>query len=84
MYVNDLDVPVGKISEAAQRVIDRAIEASRRYPHVLVTSEHLLLAFAQVEWSLFTDVMRDVELNPHAIVQAVESEVRLTPHGEVP
>ncbi|HEY5617711.1 MAG TPA: ATP-dependent Clp protease ATP-binding subunit [Vicinamibacterales bacterium] len=82
MYVNDLDVPVGKISEAAQRVIDRAIEASRRYPHVLVTSEHLLLAFAQVEWSLFTDVMRDVELNPHTIYQAIESELRTIPASD--
>jgi hypothetical protein len=50
VYVEDLDVPQNKISESAQRIIDRAIEESRRHGHGQLTNEHLLLACALVEW----------------------------------
>ena len=38
----------------------------------MLTNEHIFLAFAQVEWDMFAEVMRDVELNPHTILQAIE------------
>jgi ATP-dependent Clp protease ATP-binding subunit ClpA len=79
VYVSDLDIPLGKIGEAAQQVIDRAIEISRRHEHALLTSEHLFAALAQIEWTLFTDVVRDVGLNPHSVLAAVEEQIRLMP-----
>ncbi|HEY7291101.1 MAG TPA: ATP-dependent Clp protease ATP-binding subunit [Vicinamibacterales bacterium] len=79
MHVEDLDISPSKIGESAQRIIDRAIEEARRREHALLTNEHVFLAFAQVEWDMFSEVMRDSELNPHAVVQAVEEHLHLVP-----
>jgi ATP-dependent Clp protease ATP-binding subunit ClpA len=80
MYVDDLDIPAGKISDTIRRIIDRAIDESRRREHAL-TSEHLFLAFAQVKWTFFAEAMRDVELNPHTILRAIEGHLRALPPG---
>ena len=58
MFVEILDVPLGKIGESAQGMIDRAVTEARRRGHGELTSGHLFVAFAQVEWSLFADIMR--------------------------
>ncbi|HZR23500.1 MAG TPA: ATP-dependent Clp protease ATP-binding subunit [Vicinamibacterales bacterium] len=79
MHVDDLDISPSKIGETAQRIVDRAIEEARRREHALLTNEHLFLAFAQVEWDMFAEVMRDVELNPHTILQAVEEHLHMMP-----
>ena len=79
MHVEDLDIAPGKIGETAQRIIDRAIEEARRREHALLTNEHLFLAFAQVEWDMFSAIMRDVELNPHTILQAIEEHLHMMP-----
>ena len=76
MYIDDLDIPPTKIGEPAQRIIDRAIEESRRHGHALLTSEHLFLAGALVEWDLFAEVMRNVGVNPHDVLRAVEDHLR--------
>jgi ATP-dependent Clp protease ATP-binding subunit ClpA len=77
--VDDFDVSQSKMAESAQRVVDRAIEESRRREHALLTNEHVFLAFAQVEWDMFAQVMRDLELNPHQILQALEEHLKLIP-----
>jgi hypothetical protein len=78
MHVDDLDISPSKIAETSQRIVDRALEDARRRQHPLVTNEHLFLAFTQVEWDLFAEVMRDVGLNPHTILQAI-GHLRLMP-----
>ncbi len=77
--MEDFDIAQGKIGESAQRVVDRAIEESRRRDHALITNEHIFLALAQVEWDTFAQVMRDLELNPHEILQALEEHLHLLP-----
>ena len=79
MQVDDLDISPSKIGETAQRIIDRAIEEAHRRGHGQLTNEHLFLAFAQVEWDLFAEVMRDIEVNPHTILQAVEEHLQVLP-----
>jgi ATP-dependent Clp protease ATP-binding subunit ClpA len=79
VHVDDLDISPSKIGETAQRIIDRAIEEARRREHALLTNEHIFLAFAQVEWDMFAEVMRDVELNPHTILQAIEEHLHMMP-----
>ena len=79
MLVDDLDISPSKVGETAQRIVDRAAEEARRREHSLLTNEHLFLAFAQVEWDMFAQVMRDVELNPHAILQAIEEHLHMMP-----
>jgi len=79
VHVDDLDISPSKIGETAQRIIDRSIEEARRREHALLTNEHLFLAFAQVEWDMFAEVMRDIELNPHTILQAIEEHLHMMP-----
>ncbi len=77
--MEDFDIPQNKLAESAERVVDRAMEEARRRDHSLLTNEHVCLAFAQVEWDIFGQVMRDVSLNPHEILQALEEHLRLLP-----
>jgi ATP-dependent Clp protease ATP-binding subunit ClpA len=77
VQVEDLDISPSKIAETAQRIIDRSVEEARRREHSQLTNEHLFLAFAQVEWDTFAEVMRDVDLNPHTIFQAIEEHLHL-------
>ena len=79
MHVEDLDIAPSKIADTAQRIVDRALEEARRREHAMLTNEHLFLAFAQVEWDSFAEVMRDVELNPHTILQAIEEHLHMMP-----
>ena len=69
--MEDFDIAPGRIGESAQRVLDRAIEESRRRRHVQVTNEDIFLAFAHVEWDTYSQVMAELELNPHEIVRAL-------------
>src|SRR4029453_8575675 len=79
VHVEDLDISPSKVGDTAQRIVDRATEEARRREHVLLTNEHIFLAFAQVELDMFAEVMRDVELNPHSIVQAMEEHLHMMP-----
>ena len=81
MYVCDFDIPAGKFSESAYRVVDRSIDAARRHCHDAIDSEHLLLGIAEAEWALFTDVVTSVGLNAHAIFAAIENQLRVQPPG---
>ena len=82
MFVELLDIPIGKISEQAQRVFDRAVSEARRRGHDELTSAHLFLGFAQVEWDVFVDIMRDFMPNPHALVLDVEEALATLPSVE--
>ena len=77
--MEDFDIPQNKLADSAERVVDRALDEARRREHALLTNEHVCLAFAQVEWDTFGQVMRDVSLNPHEILQALEEHLRLLP-----
>ena len=77
--MEDFDIPQNKLAESAARVVDRAIEDARRRDHVQLTNEHLCLAFAQIEWDVFGQVMRDLSLNPHEILQALEEHLQMLP-----
>jgi ATP-dependent Clp protease ATP-binding subunit ClpA len=80
--MEDLDTPSNKISESAQGIIDRGFEEARRRSQPL-TTEHLFLAFAQREWDLFAEIMRDVNLNPHTILKEIEEELHRLPAAAV-
>jgi ATP-dependent Clp protease ATP-binding subunit ClpC len=79
MLDTELDIPQNRLAESAERVVDRAIEDARRREHALLTNEHVCVAFAQVEWDVFGQVMQDVRLNPHEILQALDEHMRDVP-----
>ena len=77
--MEDCDLALDRIGESAQRVMDRAVEESRRREHAIVAIEHLFLALAQLEWDTFSHVMQDLEVNPHVILDALEEHLQLLP-----
>ncbi len=78
--MEDFDIPQSKLADSAERLVDRALDDARRREHALLTNEHVCLAFAQVEWDMFGQVMRDLNLNPHEILQALEEHLRILPN----
>ena len=77
--MDDLDIAHNRIGESAQRVVDRAIDEARRRGHAEFTSAHLFLAFGRVEWDTFAESMRDLDLNPHEVLKAIEDSVQAQP-----
>jgi ATP-dependent Clp protease ATP-binding subunit ClpA len=79
VQVDDFEISSSKIGDSTERLVDRAVEEARRRDHGLLSNEHLFLAFAQLEWDLFADVMHDLALNPQAILEATEAHLRAIP-----
>jgi ATP-dependent Clp protease ATP-binding subunit ClpA len=82
MFVEDLDIPLWRVTEAAQRVINLAIEDSRRREHSQLTTAHLLLAIAQADWELFAQAMGQAAVNPQHVLRAIDDHLRRTPLSE--
>ena len=51
--MDDFDIDQSKIGEISQRIVDRAMEDTRRRGNSVFTSEHLFLAAIQIEWDVF-------------------------------
>ncbi len=77
--MENLELDVSKLTEGAQRVVTRAEDEARRRGQDLLTSEHLFIAFAQVEWALYARIMRDLALNPDDILNAVAAGLQTVP-----
>lgn len=67
-----LSLSNNKLGESATRVINRAFEEMRRRKHSTLNPEHLFLAYAQVEWETFTDILLDFKLSPSFVLQRIE------------
>ncbi len=79
MYVDELDIPANKLTGGTERVVERAVEESRRREHSVVTSEHLLFAFAQSQWELFSQAIHNASANPNAVLQALNEHLSQLP-----
>ena len=82
MTDTDIEIPQSRLAESAERVLNRALEDARRREHAFLTNEHVCLAFAQVEWDLFGQLMLDVQLNPHEILHALEDHMHALPTAD--
>ncbi len=69
----------GKIGESANRVGSQAVDEAQRRGHETITNNHIFVAFAQVEWDSFSQIMCDLELNPHEVIQSVEEYLKKEP-----
>jgi ATP-dependent Clp protease ATP-binding subunit ClpC len=77
--LEDLDLDLTKLSETGLRIVTRAEDEARRRGQDLLTSEHLFIAFAQVEWGLYARVLRDLEVRPEELLGAVEGALDSVP-----
>src|SRR6266508_843160 len=77
--VENLELDLSKLTDSAQRVLTRAEDEARRRGQDLLTSEHLFIAFAQVEWALYARIMRDLAINPDDVLNAVAAGLQTVP-----
>src|SRR5258706_2201424 len=75
VHVEDLDISADRFSEAAKRVMDRAVEDSRRRGHSLLSTAHLFLAVAQADSELFAQAMDHAAVNPHDVLKTVDEHL---------
>jgi len=77
--VENLELDLSKLTDGAQRVLSRAEDEARRRGQDLLTSEHLFIAFAQVEWALYARVLRDLAVNPDDVLNGVATGLQSVP-----
>jgi ATP-dependent Clp protease ATP-binding subunit ClpC len=67
-----------KLSESGHRMLNASIEESQRRHHYYLGLEHLFLAFAEQEKSVFRDLMASVGLNVEAVLYSVNEHLNIS------
>ena len=71
----DIDAYKDKFSESGQRVLETALDASKRRDQNYVAIEHVLHALASEEDELFTSTMRDLAVDPRSVKLLIEKRM---------
>jgi len=71
----DIDAYKDKFSESGQRVLETALNASKRREQNYVSIEHILHAVASEEEELFTSTMRDLAVDPRSVKLLIEKRM---------
>src|SRR5262245_3193827 len=71
----DFEVYTDKIAESGRHVIRKAYQEARSRDHNQLTPEHVLFSIADVEKSLFKEVMQDLNLDPEVVIQELETKL---------
>src|SRR5437763_2389128 len=71
----DIDAYKDKFSESGQRVLETALEASKKRDQNYVAIEHILHAIAFEEDDLFTSTMRDLAVDPRSVKLLIEKRM---------
>ena len=77
--VDEFGIGQNKVSQSAQRTIDRAVEECHRRRHALLTNEHIVFAFAEQESASFSDAMHECAVNPRDVLQTLHEELQMLP-----
>jgi ATP-dependent Clp protease ATP-binding subunit ClpC len=73
--MTDLDAYKDKFSETGKRVLDGALQESRRRDQNFISIEHILNALAEEETELFNATMRDLSVDPRSVRLSVEKRL---------
>lgn len=71
----DIDAYKDKFSESGRRVLETALDESRRRDQNYVAIEHILHAVAREEDDLFTSTMRDLAVDPRSVKLLIEKRL---------
>jgi ATP-dependent Clp protease ATP-binding subunit ClpA len=71
----DIDAYKDKFSESGQRVLEVALDESKRRDQNYVSVEHILHAIAQEEDELFNSTMRDLAVDPRSVKLLIEKRI---------
>ncbi len=73
--MTDLEAYKDKFSESGKRVLENALNESRRRDQNFVSIEHILFALAEEESELFNETMRDLSVDPRSVRLSVEKRL---------
>ncbi|CAN5718686.1 ATP-dependent Clp protease ATP-binding subunit [soil metagenome] len=71
----DIDAYKDKFSDSGRRVLESALDASRRREQNYVAIEHVLHAVAAEEDDLFNSTMRDLSVDPRSVKLLIEKRM---------
>lgn len=71
----DIDAYKDKFSESGRRVLDTALDESRKRDQNYVAIEHILHAVTTEEDDLFTSTMRDLAVDPRSVKLLIEKRL---------
>lgn len=71
----DIDAYKDKFSESGRRVLESALDESKRRDQNYVAIEHILHAVATEEDDLFTSTMRDLAVDPRSVKLLIEKRM---------
>lgn len=71
----DIDAYKDKFSESGQRILETALDESKRRDQNYVSVEHILHAIAQEEDELFNSTMRDLAVDPRSVKLLIEKRI---------
>jgi ATP-dependent Clp protease ATP-binding subunit ClpA len=71
----DIDAYKDKFSESGQRVLEVALDESRKRDQNYVATEHILHALANEEAELFNATMRDLAVDPRSVKLLIEKRL---------
>ncbi|HZS47454.1 MAG TPA: ATP-dependent Clp protease ATP-binding subunit [Blastocatellia bacterium] len=71
----DLSELQKRFSESGNRVLNRAVEESRRRDHNFIGPEHIFAALGEIERPLFNEVMQSLNIDPQTVLQAVDTQL---------
>ena len=76
--MTELDDIKEKLSPAARRVLETAIEESKHRQHFYLGVEHLFLAFAKAEEVFFREVMEDLNLDAYHVINLLNEHLNIS------
>src|SRR5688500_6466344 len=71
----DLRAPKDKFADSAQRVLEHALNESRRRDQNFVSVEHILQALTIEEPDMFNSAMRELSFDPLVVKMAIEKRL---------
>jgi ATP-dependent Clp protease ATP-binding subunit ClpA len=71
----DIDAYKDKFSESGRRVLEVALEESKRRDQNYISIEHILHALADEEAELFNSTMRDLAVDPRSVKLLIEKRM---------
>ena len=77
--MEEFGIAKSKISESAQRILHRAVEELRRRDQSLLINEHIVFAFAHLEWDSFSEALHGLAVNPRDVLQALHEHLQTLP-----
>jgi ATP-dependent Clp protease ATP-binding subunit ClpC len=71
----DIDAYKDKFSDSGRRVLETALDESRKRDQNYITTEHILHALASEEAELFNATMRDLAVDPRSVKLLIEKRL---------